>query len=90
MAGADTGGTGGLTTPGGPGDTGSLDLLGHKSSQITFFGPYRAIAFLSIQGPMPLALPILIITEIPNEHGFGARGAAACNCPRNPYIAQSN
>ena len=36
MDGADTGIAGGLTTPGGPGDTGSLDLLGHKTVNSLF------------------------------------------------------
>ena len=53
MDGADTGATGGPTTPGGPGDTGGRDDIGNISSQFYFLKAFsRALVVLTIQSPM--------------------------------------
>ena len=53
MDGADTGATGGPTTPDGPGDTDGRDDIGNISSQFYFLKAFsRALVVLTIQSPM--------------------------------------
>ena len=91
MDGADTGATGGLIIPGGPGDIGSLDAIIKKSGQFYFFKTFSgAMIFLSLQGSM-------LWPCRPNQAGESQMSRdkrpavrAIADGPRNPYIAPSN
>jgi hypothetical protein len=91
MDGADTGATGGLIIPGGPGDIGRLNAISDKSSKFYFFQAFSgAMLFLSLQGPMlrPCRPNQAGKPQMSRDKGPAVRAMA--DGPRNPYIAPSN